>query len=204
MISAPVPSGPDGRGNGGWRAPAERPVVLALGSNLGDRLANLQLGVDILGHSGLAATAVSGVFETTPVGGPEQGNYLNAALSTSTAMTAREILARCLAAEAAAGRARTTRWGPRTLDVDIIVYGTETSTDPDLTLPHPRAHERAFVLAPWLDIDQHAELPGWGRVADLLARISMTGVWRRPDLRLTLPADRQSGTRPVTVTGDSG
>lgn len=205
MTGRPVPGSPDVVREGQPRNLADRTVVLALGSNLGDRMTNLQLGIDALGSSGLAATAVSGVFETTPVGGPEQGNYLNAVLSTVTAMPAREILARGSAAEAAADRVRTAHWGPRTLDVDVIVCGAEASTDPDLTLPHPRAHERAFVLAPWLDIDPDAELPGWGRVADLLAGISQTGVWRRPDLRLTPPAGGQSdGSERARLTGGAG
>jgi 2-amino-4-hydroxy-6-hydroxymethyldihydropteridine diphosphokinase len=164
----------------------QRSVVLALGSNLGDRMAHLQLGVELLDGNGIAATAVSGVFETTPVGGPEQDNYLNAVILATSALPARQVLARCADAESAAARVRMVRWGPRTLDVDIITCDDETSAAPDLTLPHPRAHERAFVLAPWLDVEPGAVLPGWGRVADLLAAASMAGVWRRPDLHLTL------------------
>jgi 2-amino-4-hydroxy-6-hydroxymethyldihydropteridine diphosphokinase len=166
----------------------KRAVVLALGSNLGDRLDNLQRGIDVLDGAGLAVAAVSGVFETTPVGGPRQADYLNAVLLARSALPPRRILARCAAAEQAAGRVRGIRWGPRTLDVDIITCGEERSTDPDLTLPHPRAHERAFVLAPWLDVQPAAVLPGWGAVADLLAGTSMAGIWRREDLRLALPA----------------
>jgi 2-amino-4-hydroxy-6-hydroxymethyldihydropteridine diphosphokinase len=166
---------------------SQRPVVLALGSNLGDRMANLRLGVEALVGSGIAPTAVSGVFETTPVGGPVQDNYLNAVVLAVSALPAQQILARCAAAESVAGRVRTVRWGPRTLDIDIITCDDETYDEPDLTLPHPRAHERAFVLAPWLDVDPSAVLPGRGRVADLLAAVSMAGVQRRSDLRLTLP-----------------
>jgi 2-amino-4-hydroxy-6-hydroxymethyldihydropteridine diphosphokinase len=166
----------------------DRTVVLALGSNLGDRMANLQRGIDVLDSDGLTVAAISGVFETTPVGGPAQADYLNAVLLARSSLTAREILARCATAEQAAGRVRTIRWGPRTLDVDIITCGEERSADPDLTLPHPRAHERAFVLAPWLDVEPAASLPGWGAVADLLAGTSMAGVRRRQDLRLALPA----------------
>jgi 2-amino-4-hydroxy-6-hydroxymethyldihydropteridine diphosphokinase len=175
MTHHPVPSG-------------QRPVVLALGSNLGDRMACLRLGIEVLDRDGITAMAVSGVFETTPVGGPEQDNYLNAVLLAMSALPAQQILARCAAAESAAGRVRTVRWGPRTLDVDIITCDDEQRAGPDLTLPHPRAHERAFVLAPWLDVDPAAVLPGRGRVADLLTATSKAGVWRRPDLRLTLPS----------------
>lgn len=179
-----------------------RPVVLALGSNLGDRMASLRLALGALDGDGLTVTAVSGVFETTPVGGPEQDNYLNAVLLAESALPAREILARCTAAESAAGRVRTVRWGPRTLDVDIISCDGERTAEPDLTLPHPRAHERAFVLAPWLDVEPAAELPGQGRVADLLAKVSMTGVWRRPELRLTLPD--HGGASRSRGRGDAG
>ncbi len=168
-----------------------RSVVLALGSNLGDRLGNLQRGIDSLADA-LCAVAVSGVFETAPVGGPAQGDYLNAVLLARSALPARAILARCGAAETAAGRVRTVRWGPRTLDVDIITCGAERSADADLTLPHPRAHERAFVLAPWLDVEPAAVLPGFGPVADLLAAIPTAGVRRRPDLRLLLPGGERS------------
>ncbi|MGH3301496.1 MAG: 2-amino-4-hydroxy-6-hydroxymethyldihydropteridine diphosphokinase [Streptosporangiaceae bacterium] len=165
-----------------------RAVVLALGSNLGDRMDNLQRGIDVLDGDGLTAAAISGVYETTPVGGPHQARYLNAVLLARSSLPAREILARCAAAERAAGRVRTVRWGPRTLDVDIITCGEELSADPDLMLPHPRAHERAFVLAPWLDVQPAAVLPGSGPVGDLLAGTSMAGVLRRADLSLALPA----------------
>lgn len=174
-----------------------RLVVLALGSNLGDRLANLQAGIDALAAApGITATAVSAVFETSPVGGPSQPDYLNAVLLADSDLPAAQLLSRCQAAEQAQGRERRVRWGPRTLDVDIIACGEETSDDPRLTLPHPRAHERAFVLVPWHDVDPDASLPGFGPVAGLIARLGTgsgpaagTGVgavWRRGDLRLTV------------------
>jgi 2-amino-4-hydroxy-6-hydroxymethyldihydropteridine diphosphokinase len=165
----------------------QRRVVLSLGSNIGDRLASLQLGVDILVAGGLDRPAVSSVYETAPVGGPPQDDYLNAVLLAVTAMPARDVLGLAVAAESAAGRIRTVRFGPRTLDVDVISYGDETSSDSQLTLPHPRAHERAFVLAPWLELDGTAVLLTRGTVADLLRAIGTAGVRRRPDLRLTLP-----------------
>jgi 2-amino-4-hydroxy-6-hydroxymethyldihydropteridine diphosphokinase len=161
------------------------PVVLALGSNLGDRLANLQGGVDALcAEPGLEDVAVSPVYETAPVGGPGQPDYLNAVLVAATRMPARAVLRRGQAAEEALGRLRGERWGPRTLDVDIIVYGDQASSDPDLTLPHPRAHERAFVLAPWHDMQPGAVIPGRGRVADLLAAVGTAGVRLRRDASL--------------------
>jgi 2-amino-4-hydroxy-6-hydroxymethyldihydropteridine diphosphokinase len=167
----------------------QHPVVLSLGSNLGDRLASLQLGVDILVAGGLERPALSSVYETAPVGGPPQDDYLNAVLLAVTAMPARDVLGLAVAAESAAGRVRTERFGPRTLDVDVISYGDETSSDSELTLPHPRAHERAFVLAPWLELDGTAVLLGHGTLAGLLTTIGTDGVRRRPDLRLTLPLE---------------
>lgn len=171
-------------------AVTSRTVVLALGSNIGDRLANLQRGIDIVCGRGIECRAVSAVFETAPVGGPDQDDYLNAVLIAESVLPARSILDRCHQAEAALGRSRTVRWGPRTLDVDIVAYGEEVSTDPDLALPHPRAHERAFVLAPWHDVAPAAALPGYGPVADLLAAVGRDGVHRRPEMRLAVPASR--------------
>jgi 2-amino-4-hydroxy-6-hydroxymethyldihydropteridine diphosphokinase len=174
-------------------------VVLSLGSNAGDRMVNLQLGVDVLTAGDLRCVAVSGVFETAPVGGPEQDDYLNAVLLATTAMPASDILRLCAAAEAAADRVRAVRWGPRTLDVDIVKFGDEVSADPELTLPHPRAHERAFVLAPWLELDEAAVLPGWGAVAELLSAIGIAGVRGRPELSLAVPAGAaMEGGRPCT------
>jgi 2-amino-4-hydroxy-6-hydroxymethyldihydropteridine diphosphokinase len=165
-----------------------RTVVLALGSNLGDRLAYLQQGLDAVCGGGLDCRAVSGVFMTAPVGGPDQEDFLNAVLLADSVLPPRAILARCQQAEAALGRVRTEHWGPRTLDVDIIACGTEVSTHPELTLPHPRAHERAFVLAPWLDVEPDAVLAGHGPVAALLAAVGTDGVQRMPELRLSVPA----------------
>jgi 2-amino-4-hydroxy-6-hydroxymethyldihydropteridine diphosphokinase len=180
---------------------SSRQVVLALGSNLGDRLANLQAGIDLLTASpGVTPTAVSAVFETSPFSGPgvpDQPDYLNAVLLAVSDLPALEILGRCQAAEQARGRVRTVRWGPRTLDVDIVSCRDEISDDPRLTLPHPRAHERAFVLVPWQDADPGARLPGYGRVAGLITHLESAPagtpageaaetVRRRSDLRLTI------------------
>jgi len=171
-------------------APAPgRTIVLALGSNLGDRLANLQRGVDSLCGDGLACRAVSAVFETAPVGGPAQDDFLNAVLLAESALPALAILDRSQQAEAALGRVRTVRWGPRTLDVDVIACGSQVLANPVLTLPHPRAHERAFVLAPWLDVAPDAHLPGYGPVAGLLAAVGSSGVRKVPGLTLALPRE---------------
>jgi 2-amino-4-hydroxy-6-hydroxymethyldihydropteridine diphosphokinase len=168
------------------RPPAGRPrVVLSVGSNLGDRLGTLQGCVQAIG--GLKDTdvlAISPVYETDPVGGPAQPDYLNAVLIVATGLRPRDLLAATGRIEADFGRIRSERFGPRTLDIDIISYAEEVSGDPVLTLPHPRAHERAFVLAPWLDIDPAARLPGRGPVTDLLARLGRAGVRRRSDLAL--------------------
>jgi 2-amino-4-hydroxy-6-hydroxymethyldihydropteridine diphosphokinase len=179
-------------------AGSARRVVLALGSNLGDRLATLQAGMDSLADvPGIALIAVSAVFETSPVGGPDQPPYLNAVLLATSTLPCQDILRFTQAAEHAQGRVRTVRWGPRTLDIDIIACGEELSDDPILTLPHPRAHERAFVLLPWHDVDPGATLPGSGQVAVLLSGLGSdtTGtVRRRDDLRLTV-RPQQSANR---------
>lgn len=167
---------------------SERPVVLALGSNLGDRLVSLQRAVDLLCGGDLRCTAVSGVYQTAPVGGSAQDDYLNAVLLGRSRLPAAQILALAQATESALHRVRAERWGPRTLDVDVIAWGDEISADPRLTLPHPRAHERAFVLVPWLEADPDAVLPGRGRVADLVAATGTAGVRRLDDAALTLPS----------------
>jgi 2-amino-4-hydroxy-6-hydroxymethyldihydropteridine diphosphokinase len=162
-------------------------VVLALGSNLGDRQDILQGAVDaIVGLPEVRLTAVSPVYETVPVGGPAQPDYLNAVVLAATALPARALLDRLHEIEAAFERVRLVRWGPRTLDIDIIVFDEQRSDNPELTLPHPRAHERAFVLAPWHDVDPDAALPGHGPVAELLAQADRTGL-RRSNLRLEVP-----------------
>jgi 2-amino-4-hydroxy-6-hydroxymethyldihydropteridine diphosphokinase len=169
--------------------PGRHRVVLALGSNLGDRLAHLQEGLDVLAaRPGLDCLAVSPVYETVPVGGPAQGDYLNAVVIAETALPASAILQRAQEAEAALHRVRAQRWGPRTLDVDVIAYGSQVSDDPELTLPHPRAHERAFVLAPWHDLEPDAQIPGRGAIADLLTRVGRAGVRRAGGPRLRSPA----------------
>jgi dihydroneopterin aldolase/2-amino-4-hydroxy-6-hydroxymethyldihydropteridine diphosphokinase len=128
------------------------------------------------------------VVETDPVGGPQQPDFLNAVVLVTTELSARQLLAACQAIETGQGRERTVRWGPRTLDVDVIRYGDLLSADPLLELPHPRAGQRAFVLAPWLAADAQAWLPspsGPVPVEPLLAVAEdRAGVRFRPDLRL--------------------
>lgn len=152
-------------------------AVFSLGSNLGDRLAHLQLGLNTLA---LRGARVSPVYETAPVG-PAQPDFLNAVVVGDARA---DLLGLVRGAEAAAHRERGERWGPRTLDVDVVAVDDRRSDDPVLTLPHPRAHERAFVLVPWLDVEPDAVLPGLGRVADLVAALDTSGVRRRDDLSL--------------------
>lgn len=128
---------------------AVRRAYLGLGSNRGDRLAHLQGAVDALRDvDGLDVVGVSQVYETEPVGGPEQPEYLNAVVAVATDASARELLGLAQSLELAAGRVRGERWGSRTLDVDLLLVGRESIDEPDLTVPHPRMYERAFVLAP--------------------------------------------------------
>jgi 2-amino-4-hydroxy-6-hydroxymethyldihydropteridine diphosphokinase len=128
-------------------------AYLALGSNLGDRLAHLQLAVDALAQvPGVAILAISRVYETAPVGGPPQDPYLNAVVAIETNLDPYELLHRGQEIEARAERERAERWGPRTLDVDVLLVGDARVDNDDLTVPHPRMWERGFVLAPLRDV----------------------------------------------------
>ncbi|MCC0096832.1 2-amino-4-hydroxy-6-hydroxymethyldihydropteridine diphosphokinase [Streptomyces flavotricini] len=165
-------------------------AVIALGANLGNRLETLQGAIDALGDTpGLRVKAVSPVYETEPWGVEpgSQPSYLNAVVALKTTLPPSSLLERGHAIEEAFDRVREERWGPRTIDVDIVSYADVVSDDPVLTLPHPRAHQRAFVLAPWNDIDPEAQIPGRGPVAALLAGIGLAGVAPRSDLELRLP-----------------
>lgn len=160
-------------------------AVLSLGSNLGDRLAYLQLAVTGLGD---AVRKISPVYETAPWGVTDQPDFLNAVVIVESPSTdAWGWLSRAQALEQAAGRVRDQRWGPRTLDVDVVTVDDVTSDHPDLLLPHPGTPTRATVLIPWLAIDPAAELPGHGPVATLLAalpEIDRADVHERKDLTL--------------------
>ncbi|MHA7190329.1 2-amino-4-hydroxy-6-hydroxymethyldihydropteridine diphosphokinase [Arthrobacter sp. MDT2-16] len=143
--------------------------VLALGSNLGASNDTLALAVaDLVESDHVRLHAVSPVVRTKPVGGPEQPDYLNMVIEVETDLGPYELLAHCQAVEDSHLRRRTVRWGPRTLDVDIITYGAWTSDDEKLTIPHPRAASRAFVLQPWAWMDAGARLDGRS-VAELAA-----------------------------------
>lgn len=144
-------------------------AVIALGANLGDPAGHLHRAAhQIADLPGIDVTHRSHLYRTAPVGGPEQPDYVNAVMVVETTRTPRELLGDLQAIEADHGRVRDVRWGPRTLDLDLIAYDAMTLDDPDLEIPHPRAHERAFVLVPWHDADADASLPGHGPVVDLL------------------------------------
>lgn len=143
-------------------------AYLGLGANLGDRLANLQRAVDLLAEvSGLRVARSSRVYETEPVGGPEQPEYLNAVVEVETDLAPHDLLEACLSVETRMGRVRAEPWGPRTIDVDVLTYGDETIDEPDLVVPHPRMHERGFVLVPLAELTADPSLPGELRLASL-------------------------------------
>ena len=164
-----------------------RRAVISIGSNVGERRVNLQGAVDSLADTPeVWVTAVSSVYETAPVESPEgTKDFLNAILLLDTTLSARTLLERAMAVEAAYGRERTgERNEPRTLDVDLIVVGDRRADEDDLSLPHPRAAERAFVLVPWLELEPEAEIPGAGPVVELLEKTGREGVTLREDIEL--------------------
>lgn len=145
--------------------------MLSMGSNLGDRRQHLADAVAALASDVLR---VSSVYRTPPLGPVPQDDFYNiAVLAERTDPDPRGWLEVAQQLESAAGRVRGVRWGPRTLDVDVIVVDGIASADPELTLPHPRAHERAFVLLPWQEIEPNAALPGYGPIAELLADLDV-------------------------------
>jgi 2-amino-4-hydroxy-6-hydroxymethyldihydropteridine diphosphokinase len=145
-------------------------AVIALGANIGNPQEQMDLAVALLKES-LEVSAVSSYFTTAPVGGPEQPDYLNAVLIAESELPAAQLLALLHGIEKALGRERIEHWGPRTIDLDLIQYGGILSYADELLLPHPRAHERRFVLEPWASIDPEAILLTHGKVADLLAQL---------------------------------
>jgi 2-amino-4-hydroxy-6-hydroxymethyldihydropteridine diphosphokinase len=169
-------------------------AVLGLGSNVGDRMAHLQSALDALDkHENVDVLGVSPVYETAPVGGPEQDPYLNAVIRVATLLDPRDLLTLAHQLEDARGRERTEKWGPRTLDVDILTFQSFFAQTSALTLPHPLAHERAFVLAPWYDLDPDAEVPGKGAVRELLQQVPRSGIQRRDDLHLLFVGTSDEG-----------
>ena len=142
-------------------------AVVSLGANIDDPKANLDLAVALL-REATDVIAVSSYLQTKPVGGPEQPDYLNAVAIVESELPAKDLLAVLNGIETAMGRTREIHWGPRVIDLDLIQYGGLLVHDEKLTLPHPRAHERRFVLAPWFEIEPEAILLTHGRISDLL------------------------------------
>jgi 2-amino-4-hydroxy-6-hydroxymethyldihydropteridine diphosphokinase len=142
-------------------------AVISLGANIGDAKANLDLAIGLL-REATEVIAVSSYSQTKPVGGPEQPDYLNAVAIVESELPAKDLLAVLNGIETAMGRTREIHWGPRVIDLDLIQYGGLLVNDEKLTLPHPRAHERRFVLAPWFEIEPEAVLLTHGRISDLL------------------------------------
>ncbi len=173
-------------------------AAFSIGANLGDRVAALRSAVTGLARLG-SGVAVSDVYETDPVGGPEQPAYLNAVVTLDTDRSPHDLLAAAHALENDLGRTREVRWGARTLDIDLLAVGHRIIVDALLTLPHPRAHERGFVLIPWAQVDPAAVLPGRGRVADLVMQVGSDGV-RRTDVDLS---DVDLTDRDLTDRADS-
>jgi 2-amino-4-hydroxy-6-hydroxymethyldihydropteridine diphosphokinase len=163
----------------GFLPPGEEEFAfLGLGSNMGDRLGYLQAGVDLLEDArGIRVDEVSGVYETDPVGGPDQGPYLNLAIRVATSLSPRGLLRRCQSVEASLGRERTVRWGPRTLDVDILLYGRRVVEGRRLQIPHPRLAERAFALIPTIEVGPGMTWPdGTSLTATLAGLAPIDGV----------------------------
>jgi 2-amino-4-hydroxy-6-hydroxymethyldihydropteridine diphosphokinase len=153
-------------------------TYLGLGSNLGDRLGTLQRAVEALGaQTSIRVRRSSRVYETDAVGGPEQPDFLNAVIEVETTLDANELLRVCRDIEDRLGRIRAERWGPRTIDVDILTFDRESIDEEELTVPHPRMHERGFVLAPLMELEPDPHLPGGRQVSDLrLGGAAISGV----------------------------
>lgn len=148
-------------------------AYLGLGSNLGDRLTYLQAAVDGLdADARTSVQAVSSVYQTAPVGGPEQEEYLNVAVRVGTRRAPARLLDLCHAIEAALGRDRTVRWGPRTIDMDVLLYGPRTVATRSLQIPHPRLVERAFALVPLIEVAPGETLPDGTSLTAALARLA--------------------------------
>jgi 2-amino-4-hydroxy-6-hydroxymethyldihydropteridine diphosphokinase len=142
-------------------------AFLGLGSNLGDRLTNLQLAVDLLGSEPrIRVTRSSRVWETDPVGGPDQPEFLNAVIEVTTDLEPHDLLSACNRVEVELGRTREVRWGPRTIDIDILLIDALAIDDPTLTVPHSRLHQRAFALMPLLELTPDPKLPNGTRLLD--------------------------------------
>jgi 2-amino-4-hydroxy-6-hydroxymethyldihydropteridine diphosphokinase len=147
-------------------------AFVGIGSNLGDRETNLSRAIDLLSaEDGIEVVAVSEIRETEPVGPVEQGPFLNGALQVETSLPPGELLERLFSVESRLGRVRNERWGARTIDLDLLLYGDEKLDQPGLSVPHPRLHERRFALEPLVDLDPALEIPEFGPISTLLAEL---------------------------------
>ena len=147
-------------------------AYVALGANLGPREITLLRAVDLLAETeGIDVQAVSQLRETEPVGVVEQPPFLNGAVAVETSLPSRELLERLLEVERTLGRVRHVRWGPRFVDLDLLVYGDQQIDEPGLRVPHPRLHERRFALEPLAELDPELTIPGIGPVVDALAAL---------------------------------
>lgn len=145
-------------------------AVISLGANIGNPQEQMQLAIAML-REATDVVAISSIYTTEPVGGPEQPNYLNAICIAESDLPAADLLALLHGIEKTLGRERIERWGPRTIDLDLIQYGTIVSSAQELELPHPRAHERRFVLEPWFEIEPDAILLTHGKISELLEQL---------------------------------
>ena len=145
-------------------------AVVALGANIGNPREQMDVAVALL-REATEVRAVSSYFVTKPVGGPEQPDYLNAVCILESELPALDLLAVLQGIEKSLGRERDVRWGPRSIDLDLIQYGSLLSAAAELELPHPRAHERRFVLEPWFEIEPDAILLTHGKISELLVQL---------------------------------
>lgn len=145
-------------------------AVIALGANIGNPREQMDLAIALL-QDAIDVTAISSYYTTAPVGGPEQPDYLNAVLIAESELPATDLLSLLHGIEKVLGRERIERWGPRTIDLDLIQYGSILSSAEELLLPHPRAYERRFVLEPWAEIEPEAILLTHGKIKELLAHL---------------------------------
>lgn len=160
-------------------------AVLSIGSNLGNTFEHLQTAVTkISSHPKITNVRTSSLYKTAPVGGVEQDDFLNAVVEMETELSAPQLLEFAQQLENEAARVREVRWGPRTLDVDILTYGLEISATEALTIPHPRIAERAFVIVPWFELNPDAQIPAVGSLKDVYERISKDGVQLNSDMEL--------------------
>jgi 2-amino-4-hydroxy-6-hydroxymethyldihydropteridine diphosphokinase len=163
-------------------------AILSIGGNLGNRIDVLRSAVrSITALPNVKLVKVSSVYETPPWGPIKQPDFLNAivVIDVSSFLKPLDLLRSLQQIESEHGRTRDIRWGPRTLDIDIIAFGKVKSNNPKLLLPHPRAHEREFVLVPWLEVEPHAKITGLGTVSSLLETLDPSTVTKLPNMRLT-------------------